>query len=1692
MKRGRKGTSAAHKSATKQALAAIEDSRILGFVPYGQVAVNNKQAERKKWLALQEKNEWPSDIPSFELWAKMTAYDTPEHFQRIMASMLGDPVNATKKEQVPSKALGDSDYYTLDGTGDCFGVPPANYQYQAKRDGIIKVVHCAPTCGPLTDSWGVTSGAYSGKVSGFPKAKAFETNPSYTVYSQIDWRMKFNLRTGPEGNPGKAQSGANIFFTDGTAKAQQAHCQESGGIGLSGDPDGLSCMSLGNSFAAIYGLYYYPGCEDPALNWTVTQTVHEKSFNVRMRVPNPAYTLDGEHLWVHEPNNPNNREFLDRYWEAKGIRRPPHTHLGGVYDHKAARREHYFRLPPVGQFDQISPMSILNRKETKSMIGPWWGDGGNVARFMRADPNTSTHVAMKNARSRANSMVEAVGADSVASAPEATSDGYMFGYNISQAHLLYPHFAGSFSELERTGRKIKIGPPMQSNATVAWMQWPKWRAEFNTTQKRMGHDPATAINNLAGDMLDVDAIPTNKTDQRLYYLGLDRPAPPAPLRPRPVQRAPANDPTNVNAQPQPVPAAEDIALDAEEDIVEELERPAPTTSDAPVGGNDVEMQNEVAARRERQGAQSNVLMDYGIPGMNLTDSINQEDEKKDFNRGQRAKHPDLEQHTLEQGKEKRNEDEENQHWFSSRHQPWAHNQLYEPAKLELHTSPMDEGAIKAYREKYGSDANLYLVNEDLPAKIDRIENSWGWLKRGIWDSRLDDMQTSPELHMQNLAKILCIYFDEHGVGEQVKFTEDQKRAGMEHGVYCHKAGGRKKAGKPFAGPLQDARVHNYVQIWPPVFSGEVKLSERAKNVFKDYCFARSITEWDKLEKQLKQANVWNELKRVQAPMKVREWVTTPWHYEYLPYRRQFSVFRDGETYSEGCLRCSRMFYDFEYMLAADRHTNKGAKHWPYTFWHPKKAPKTDHCRLAPLPFHSPELWSKTGKWKDAEQFVDKDRTEGGRAPDPRDFAPAMAAAGMQEAEEARSRAHVAPAARQDPDIRDAGQGDIMDWPAYQFKREFLHDDEYDNYERRKPEFARDVIARFRRYKNVAYTPGRPYTTICQGKMRNRGKTKFGDFEYRLQRSHKYGNICNDCAAVLDMAPGLFVRNHHYTISAGVVLGNEKQVARTPAQFWIGLQDRFGVNLDALHKPGHTVAEKDAASRVLHDFFRRQHIFPTAANGTPLTKLVSAPDIHLQKNMFEPERDPATIQEAIRLLNTFLAGGNVDVQKMRANKALFDILRAAERRYIHADTHKHIDPTKQFDSEVMRIENRNATVVVRGDTVTVNGGPPKGAMTTRTVERIRKAGSGTWYSCLVVSSYKPKNVMTNEYMRRSIKKLQDDIRTSDDVDQKSLMQAEIDEIRTKAREAYEIDIYLCTRKGSKGGETVTPALTQWEGDAYVTTYKNGKWVLQEGKPERQIRSMRQSRLFITYSLHRPVTSEVQGRIVLEKMADACYELFGNDKWLSRLLVFGQMIKSMKVGNQQGDQVSQSYFDVINHTNKTDAMKDFYGDKYENKSSYLYDTYETHVDKVEVDGGVEIGPKMKHPHFHMLLTINHFSYVQIDYFKMNAYLEIMFRGIEAGYGWGQRFFLDAGDGTPFYGDNENPYVDIRVYPQDNWKEVLAAYVRKNAVPSMMEAVSARGAPPRTAEWRRQVNEADGDEPGVAAAAGPGGLGAGGGNS
>ena len=226
---------------------------------------------------------------------------------------------------------------------------------------------------------------------------------------------------------------------------------------------------------------------------------------------------------------------------------------------------------------------------------------------------------------------------------------------------------------------------------------------------------------------------------------------------------------------------------------------------------------------------------------------------------------------------------------------------------------------------------------------------------------------------------------------------------------------------------------------------------------------------------------------------------------------------------------------------------------------------------------------------------------------------------------------------------------------------------------------------------------------------------------------------------------------------------------------------------------------------------------------------------------------------------------------------------------------------------------------------------------------------------------------------------------------------------------------------------------------------------------QQRQMKQSRLFVTYALHKPLTDKENARIIMEKMADAARLIFGSDKIMDSLLVFGFKYLVAK-GDTNSDTLGKGGWAVIEKTNKEEAMSGFYGDK--QKSSYVNDTFETHVESIESDIGIEIGPKRKHPHMHILLTVNHFTYVQFDTQKFAGYLEIMFKGLSPPSGmWTDpsgMFFLPDVSGGPYYDDSENPYMDIKLYPQDDWQDVISAYVRKGSMSSIVQNIASRPTP------------------------------------
>ena len=163
-----------------------------------------------------------------------------------------------------------------------------------------------------------------------------------------------------------------------------------------------------------------------------------------------------------------------------------------------------------------------------------------------------------------------------------------------------------------------------------------------------------------------------------------------------------------------------------------------------------------------------------------------------------------------------------------------------------------------------------------------------------------------------------------------------------------------------------------------------------------------------------------------------------------------------------------------------------------------------------------------------------------------------------------------------------------------------------------------------------------------------------------------------------------------------------------------------------------------------------------------------------------------------------------------------------------------------------------------------------------------------------------------------------------------------------------------------------------------------------------------------------------------MAAACDYVFGNETELAKLLVFGYKVSGPPKRGREGkastqtvpdtDAISRGSLDVIQGFRKQDKQFRFYGsgESDPDRSSYTADTYETHVESVIVDGGIEIGPQRHLPHFHILLTVNHYSLVTLDYYRMAATFEVLFKGKHETLK--DQFKLYDSSGGDFYTDNE----------------------------------------------------------------------------
>ena len=978
----------------------------------------------------------------------------------------------------------------------------------------------------------------------------------------------------------------------------------------------------------------------------------------------------------------------------------------------------------------------------------------------------------------------------------------------------------------------------------------------------------------------------------------------------------------------------------------------------------------------------------------------------------------------------------NHHFSSSEKQPWPHKDLYSESKVKIVPSEvMDAAALAEFEDKYGSAKNCYLRGEKLPTKIIDIVASYGKALATINTNLFADTP----LHRKNMCKILAIYFDTDDMGgKRSTFSKGEAQVTAKDKRRCMMGGIKREKGKLFA--------RTGTEIWPAVFHfvPPAKLRLTVKEVNAGRISTCNLVEFE----------AWYSEHNGDGPMKVLEWVTSPWHYAYLPYHKRDLLFEDGETYSEGCTRCSRPFYEYQHMYSWFLQGPQKTAHWPTMYWcvtstdggacDPTKAPK---------PFHHKDFWQTPvggaqTKKRSTTELNDSDTPPSDADSDncPDDYPPTEKGSTMSG--------------------RGAGW---HNWPTFAFKFgqkadghtytangrlvTDIHRETKGEYNKKKGKLPDGILKAggerqdllFKRYHNHAYRPerldfwGGSYPSYPQSRAASgNAKLQLGMEDYNLQRASKYGNVCHDCATVLELAPGLLgrlFRRVPYTIGSlkpkvpgefgdnsywTRLLKEIKETRGGPVQDHLLRPEKMlNFDIDDLKVPKamrqykkgkHNTRNYDEiftkSMRTYSRLIADQQNVDLGRNGAgaPLTKFNSPPDIYLPKQIDLKagtigEIDHKQIDQAVKFLQdmrpTYVGNKVVmpgfwtdedDAAKAK-RKAVSELpafqhmIFELERKYMHLAQFERDTSNKVFDSEMTRLESRNETCTLNGK---------------------------VYKNCLVVKYLSPP-VMVNGVLRPQ---------------------------KTTSR-TYHYD--AATESTPPVG---SPDETMWRGDNFVREPGTGN------RKSEQYRKMRQSRLFITYSLHRATTSEDEARFLMMRMADAAHCLFGNDQNLSELLVFGHKVVAVNKVDGAADSLSKGGFARITAPKKKDQEANFYGD--DTGSSYIYDTYQTHVEKVDVDGGIEIGPQRHHPHFHILLTINHYSYIQLDYFKMNVYLEMMFKGTDKlCKGWDDKFKLLDASGNLFYTDNENPYVDIKLYPQDNWNDIISAYVRKNATPGPIEA-------------------------------------------
>lgn len=1637
----------------------------LGYAPYGWK--RTKGAHKNAQL---RNGPWPKWLPSFEVWCAWTNYrDEPDggvQFQRQMHLLL---VEGTSSENVIDSVKSPKFSYWPESGAQWVGTPESErYLYRGGAQS-----HCSAANGRVKQQgWGFGSD--------FMDATERKSVPEIHLEgrSREDLRaIRNNSFTARTFRPcSKFQFihgiGMEIMMNpwDAKGKATDSNATQlnaSGGSAQSlfGDVGGIP--SGGNRMAALYGLYYYPDARRPEYNWTQEVEAEGQRFTVRMRLPNPNYAIRGKYIAVQEPLQPQ----AASYDVCHGIV----NQYGTVVPHLDVNFQQADIIGCWIASMSVDPQTKEKKDETPRFtieLAPFFGEL-NAGPVRDVQQGKKKGFSVRESTRRLSELLDNV------HAPEGKR-GLILGFRAPAAIWLWPHYVGP-GQVLKGSRARRPGDGLAN----PFQPVPEWADGVNPESGNFFSQVQRALTNERTGLASLLKPPIVE-DRRIrmrYALGLDA----NPRRVGNVGELPKSDGKSKSKGKQPMPPP----MTGLQQVVSE-----PGPSDAPTNAQQTaatvddelpawEAPEEIQGQDEDASADASGINDaeayapemrdigpmalaQGVVNALAENAVFSGETDNEYYTEERIVSKDkaatdkeqklgIAPHVLEPGAPRRSRDSElNMHFYSADYNPWPHAHLYRPSTAKFRMSEMrDEQRIREYETKYGNVANLFINTHKIPHVIDGVDVIIGTAltcpgdrSRPLWSLQLTAYQDghpqrallngAPEFEgevvgaaladrfRRSAIQICRIYYDASGKLSSLVSISD-KKAGMCNGIHAHSNHGV---------TLIDAKSGKKVISYkPPVFGktpgkGLVRVLPAVFRKEPPAKMAQTFLKGDWTGRGSKDDYWERDVSWLQSEMTVLEWLQTPWHYHYLPYQPQSSNFRDGETFSEGCNRCARPFYEYEHRYEAYWFTVPQTWSWPQKYWR-----LSDHSNEAPVPFH------ETRFFKEAlpEVSVKAQNIQVPLADN---------------------------AVRLDQRYENSGYHNwrtlafqIRELPALQFEHRLLTT----RIEKNKGKlFQIDVALRskrvltFRQIFNENWVEGKAYETLVQGRVTNaNAMVRFGMTGYKLMRSTKFGNCCKDCASVLQFAPGLYEMNTRQAATFAVYSDGKRRVNRYT--WWANLaalevnwswQGEHYTELFDLDyyktKKGEKLDAKgqyrfQAHMKVARDFLASQHRVPVAADGQALvSKFSRAPDIWVQKTW---DRDSKLwnarelrevelanqvlekIKAAIKRNRERVANGQTPQpltlsgdDLMGLNNGLYDILQDTQVNMLHQEAFKQSDVTSKFDPDLRRTEHRNVT-------------------------------RGQYKNCLVTQVWQPTDARKEPLL---------DDKGNPVKDEEGKQVYKSNPQLSTAADQYKEKVYYATRGGPLGDRGT--ATSQWRGDGYVTRWdaKTRTWLPLPTDTERanvqtlQVRTFKQTRLFITYSLHRAVTTELEARNVLEKMADSVRTLFGTDEYMSDLLIFGMKLETLK-NPAKTDTISSSQYVPITKPRKLGTL--FYGGLEGN--SYLYDTYDTHVDSVDVDVGIEIGPTLHHPHFHALITINHWSYVQLDWYRMKAILEQMYKGLHTGaYDFSDgRFKLVDASGLPFYRDSENAYVQIQLWPTDNWKDVIAAYVRKNASPSIFESLKRR---------------------------------------